>query len=186
MRRVHHAMLAGVAGMLLASCGSEPPPQSPPPAPSSSSSSSPSSTPSPEPTPELMPEAAEAYRAAAEQYPDVDGNLDRCTLETPLTDKACGSALKAASKVAAGTAERLRAMDELRHGAVISAADQVDADFSQVGQSIPCYGLSSAQPPPPPLRAEAQSICAEAAAITKTEWNLFRSQVEIASGADLG
>jgi hypothetical protein len=65
-----------------------------------------------------------------------------------------------------------------RYDAAIGAADQLDESFSQLEQPVPCYGLGSA----PEQTSQAQSICVEAAAIAKTRWNIFISQIELSSG----
>lgn len=44
---------------------------------------------------------------------------------------------------------------------------------------IPCYGLSDAPAPPPPLEAEAQSICNEGAGIMKISWNIVLTEVSL-------
>jgi hypothetical protein len=113
-------------------------------------------------------------------YPGADP--DRCTRSTPLTDKACGAAITAASRVAADTAQRLRARNpeyaELLYGGVLTTAARFQDTLRPLRDTIPCYGLSDKPQPPAPLRVGAQSICAEAADIAKVTWRIFLTQVE--------
>lgn len=67
---------------------------------------------------------------------------------------------------------------ELLYGAVLATATQFQGTLSQLRDPIPCYGLSDKPQPPPPLRAETQSICAEAADIAKVTWRIFLTQIE--------
>lgn len=113
-------------------------------------------------------------------HPGAD--LDNCTTGTSLDDKDCGAALSAAAKVAADTERRLRReepeyADEL-YSAVFLTTSAVQGDLERLRHPIPCYGLSDEPQPPPPLRAEAESICAEAADIFKSEYGIFLGTVE--------
>jgi hypothetical protein len=121
-----------------------------------------------------------ALRAAMAAHPGVD--LDRCDRQTPLNDKACGAALTAAGKVAADTARRLRAASpehaDLLYGGFFVLVDSFQDSLRRLRDPIPCYRLSRKPQPPPPLRAEAQSICAEGADIAKVKWRIILSQVE--------
>ncbi|WP_220447255.1 hypothetical protein, partial [Nonomuraea deserti] len=132
-------------------------------------------------TPKVTRNVRDAFRAAMDAHPGA-GNLDKCTRRTPLTSKACGRALAAAVKVATGTARRLRKRDpeyaDLLYGAALLTAGEMQEMLTRLRDPIPCYGLSDAPQPPPPLRAEAQEICAEAADITKSTWRIFLAQVE--------
>jgi hypothetical protein len=175
----HRLLLTLVCGALLTACGENPPTAAP-------SSSAPAATTTtsqgrvPPTTDQLAADEQTAYRAAVAAHPGAD--LDKCDRDTKLTDKACGSALTAAGKIAAETARRLRAKSpeyaELLHGAVLFTAGEFQASFQQLRDPIPCYGLSDAPKPPAQLRAEAEGICAEAAAIAITKYRLFLNQVE--------
>lgn len=113
-------------------------------------------------------------------HPGAD--LDKCTRSTSLNDRECGAALTAAAKVAADTERRLRREEpehaDLLYSAVLLTTGPLQADIERLRHPIPCYGLSDEPQPPPPLRAEAESICAEAADIFKVEWRIFLSTVE--------
>ncbi|MEQ4717509.1 hypothetical protein [Nonomuraea sp. B19D2] len=83
--------------------------------------------------------------------------------------------------MAADTVRRLSKQDAESYFLVTQAADQFEKSLIALKRSIPCYGLSSAPSPPPPLRREAQALCAEGADIAKGYWRLFLTQIEIAS-----
>ncbi|MEO3798101.1 hypothetical protein ABGB14_48580 [Nonomuraea sp. B10E15] len=173
---------AVVVGMLVTSCADGPPPATP-----ATASPAPATTtagPSPSGsagTPKVTRDVQNAFRAAMDAHPGAD-KLDRCTRRTPLSSKTCGKALAAAVKVATGTARRLRKQNpeyaDLLYGAVLLTARDMQQMLTRMRDPIPCYGLSDAPQPPPPLRAEAQEICAEAADITKSTWRIFLAQVE--------
>ncbi|WP_166427521.1 hypothetical protein, partial [Nonomuraea mesophila] len=132
-------------------------------------------------TPKLTKDVQDAFEAAMAAHPGAS-ELDRCTRRTPLTSKACGRALAAAGKVVAGTARRLREQEpehaELLYGAVLLTARKMQEMLTRLRDPIPCYGLSDAPRPPPPLRGEAQEICAEGADLAKSTWRIFLAQVE--------
>jgi hypothetical protein len=121
-----------------------------------------------------------AFRTAGKAHPGAD--LDRCTRRTPLTDKKCGTALAAAEQVAEMTALLLRAEDpknaDLLYGPLFSVISEFQGSYRQLRDPIPCYGLSRKPQPPAELRAEAQSICAEAAAIMQVRWRLLLNMIE--------
>ncbi|MGI5215045.1 hypothetical protein [Plantactinospora sp. CA-290183] len=183
MRRFSPVLAAIAAGALLTACGGDPRPSPSSASPSTASApAAPAATQSTGPAVEspLTREQREAFRAAMARYPGAD--LDRCTRKTPLTDRACGAAITAANRVAADTVRRLRARNpehfDLLYGGLSTMTAEMRADLTRLGESIPCYGLSDAAPPPAPLRAEAQSICAEGADIFKVRWRIFRTQVD--------
>jgi hypothetical protein len=169
---------------LLAACSDGSPTTAPPSAGPASSPSTevPSAAPSSAPptTSALADDERVAYRAATARHPGAD--LDKCGRRTRLTDKACGAALTAAGRVAADTERRLRAKSpehaDLLYGGTLLAASAYQDSLQQLRDPIPCYGLSDAPEPPPPLRAEAEGICVDAAAIAKVRWRIFLSQVE--------
>ncbi|MEO3799281.1 hypothetical protein [Nonomuraea sp. B1E8] len=178
---------AVVVGMLVTACADGPPPATPAttapatasPAPATTAAGpSPSGSPA---TPKVTQDVQNAFRAAMDAHPGAD-KLDKCTRRTPLSSRTCGKALAAAVKVAAGTARRLRKQypehADLLYGGVLLAASDMQEMLTRMRDPIPCYGLSDAPQPPPPLRAEAQEICAEAADITKSTWRIFLAQVE--------
>ncbi|HEY3611022.1 MAG TPA: hypothetical protein VGL06_26235, partial [Pseudonocardiaceae bacterium] len=167
-----------VAGLLLlTACGGNPPT---PKAAQSHPRPAPTASPTPAPTPTLYPQVADAYKAAAAANPHV--NFDLCTATTPLTDRTCGAVFTAASNVATATERKLNALDPVTYAPVTDVADKFVTSLDQLELPIPCYGLGSASPPPPQLVAQAQAICAEAAAIAKTGWNIFLSEIDILSG----
>ncbi|MFV0138239.1 hypothetical protein ACLGIH_34735 [Streptomyces sp. HMX87] len=112
-------------------------------------------------------------------HPGAD--LDKCTKSTALDDTDCGAAITAAEQVAADTERRLRQKDpenaELLYGPALLTAGAVQDGVDRLRHPIPCYGLSDEPQPPPPLRAEAESICAEGADILKGEWRIFLTTV---------
>jgi hypothetical protein len=173
MRWARHLLLTVIAGTMLLACGSTPPPATPSrptasAAPASSVAPASSETPASSPPPttsKLTQDTQDAFRAAMKAHPGA--NFDKCTRSTPLTDTACGAGIRAASKVAADTARRLRQQDpkyaDVLYGSVLTTANSFQGDVDRLRDPIPCYGLSDKPEPPPPLRAEAQSICAEGA-----------------------
>jgi hypothetical protein len=178
MGRVGHVTPAVVAALLLlTACGGNPPTQK---AAQSHPRPTPTAGPTATPTPTLYPQVADAYKAAAAANPPV--NFGLCTATTPLTDKTCGAVFTAASNVATATEQKLSALDPATYAPVADVADKFVTSLNQLEQPIPCYGLGSASPPPPPLVAQAQSICAEAAAIAETGWRIFLSEIDILSG----
>ncbi|SDN54963.1 hypothetical protein SAMN04487981_105405 [Streptomyces sp. cf386] len=122
----------------------------------------------------------DAYEDAKDAHPGAD--VDNCTTSTSLDDTDCGAALTAAGKVAADTERRLRRKDpeyaDELYSAVFLTTSAVQGDLERLRHPIPCYGLSDEPQPPPPLRTEAESICAEAADIFKIEYRIFLSTVE--------
>ncbi|WP_399139634.1 hypothetical protein Q3A86_19545 [Streptomyces sp. NBUA17] len=184
-------LLPAVAAVaLLSACGGAPaepgaPSASPPassPASRPSSPAPPSAPASSEPptTSPLARDIQAAFQAATKAHPGAA--LDTCTTDAPLDDADCGAALTAAGKVAADTERRLRQKDpenaDLLYGAALTTAGAVQDGLARLRHPIPCYGLSEAPQPPPPLHAEAESICAEAADLTRSEWGIFLSTVE--------
>ncbi|WP_180268679.1 hypothetical protein [Streptomyces sp. Ru87] len=186
LRRARGPLSLVVLAALVTACGSASSPDTP--SSPTRSTAPPSSSPAPdagtssEPpaTSELTRDAQDAFKAAKAEHPGAD--LDQCTLTTPLDDTACGKAITAADQVASDTARRLREREpehaDLLYGAVLSAAAGFRDTLGPLRDTIPCYGLSDEPQPPPPLRAEAESICAEGADIAKTAWGIFLSQVE--------
>lgn len=170
--------------LLLTACGGdqEPTEETTPPSSPSRSVPAPATTPATttEGQAQLTQQVATIYQTVAAQHPPV--NFDLCGPATPLGDQACGTTLTASAAVATGVAQQLATLDTDRFAAVTAAANQVLGGLRQAVQSIPCYGLSDAPPPPPELTAEAQGICADGANIAATEWGLFLSQLELASG----
>jgi hypothetical protein len=178
MGRLDRLLPVVAAATLLTACGDASGDAPPPVAPPSSAppSASPTASASAD-TSHLKQQQRDAFQAAMAAYPGAD--LDKCTLAAPLNDQACGAALTAASNVAADTALRLRASSpeyaDLLYPAVFTTADAVQDAVEQLRDPIPCYGLSNLPQPPPPLMAEAQSICAEGADIAKATWRIFLS-----------
>ena len=184
---VRVALPAAVAMTLLAACGAgsggspsatgspSPAPSTAPAAPTGTPSASVTSAPSS--PPELTKDSREALRAAMAAHPGAD--LDACTQETPLNDAACGAAITAADRVAADTARRLRQKFPEHawtlHGSTLTTAAAFRSWLDKLRDPIPCYGLSDAPQPPPPLRQDARSICADAASIARDHWRLFLS-----------
>ena len=166
-----------VCGALLTACGENPPT-------AASSAPVPATTTSPgsvsPTTDQLAADEQAAYRAAVAAHPGAD--LDKCDRDAKLTDKACGAALTAAGRIATETARRLRAKSPKYavqlYGAVLFTAAEFQASFQQLRDPIPCYGLSDAPKPPAQLRAEAEGICVDAAAIAIAKYQIFLSQVE--------
>jgi len=167
-----------VCGVLVTACGENRPTAAPSSAPVSATAISPGSV-APT-TNQLAADEKAAYRAAVAAHPGAD--LDKCDRDTKLTDKACGAALTAAGRVAAETARRLRAKSpkhaDLLYGAVLFTAAEFQASLQQLRDPIPCYGLSDAPKPPAQLRAEAEGICVDAAAIAIATYQIFLGQVE--------
>ncbi|WP_399880342.1 hypothetical protein ACGH7X_00865 [Streptomyces sp. BBFR51] len=114
-------------------------------------------------------------------HPGAD--LDKCGMNASLDDADCGAALVAAERVAADTGRRLRRKGaehaDLLYGAALLAAGAVQDGVDRLRHPIPCYGLSDEPQPPPPLRAEAEDICAEGADIAKGEWQIFLTTVAL-------
>ncbi|MFF5477626.1 hypothetical protein ACFY5C_09820 [Streptomyces sp. NPDC012935] len=85
-----------------------------------------------------------------------------------------GAPLTAAEKVAADTERRPRVKDpeyaDVSYSAVFLTTGAVQDGIDRLRGPIPCYGLSDAGEPPPPLRAEAESMWAEGADIFESEW----------------
>ncbi|AZQ39338.1 hypothetical protein EJ357_42820 [Streptomyces cyaneochromogenes] len=180
IRRIRPLLPAVAAGVLLTGCGGDPAPATPSKSPVTTSAAAAPSSSAPATTSPLTQDIQDAYQAAVDAHPGAD--LDNCTTGTSLDDKDCGAALRAAAKVAADTERRLRRedpeyADEL-YGAVFLTTSAVQGDLDRLRHPIPCYGLSDEPQPPPPLRAEAESICAEAADIFKIEYGIFLSTVE--------
>jgi len=171
----------GIVGVpLLVSCGVERSGASAPPSTSRSASTSLSTTAVPTTTTVAAasaPEVRQAFDAAAARYPNLDVGL--CTFTTPLTDPTCGAMLAAVNDIATTAAQTLAAQGNPLHGPVLSAAADVGSAYAQLLDPIPCYGLSAAPPPPPPLVAEATDLCAEGADITKSYWNILRTEVSL-------
>lgn len=170
--------------LALAGCGGEP---ARPPAPASSapvpapSSATPSASIAATPTRDyLQDEMRKAFRTAMKAHPGA--NLDRCTRTTPLGDKKCGKALAAAEQVAETTGIVLRASDpknaDLLYGGAFGLINQFLGTYGQLRDPVPCYGLSKKPQPPAQLRAEAEAICTEAAAITKVSWDILVGQFQ--------
>jgi hypothetical protein len=182
MTRAHRRLAALACVALLTACTDGPPAAAPPSAGPARSPSTEVAAPSGAPPTTSRPADDEraAYRAAAARYPGAD--LDKCGRRTRLTDKACGTALSTAGRVAADTERRLRAASpehaDLLYGGTLLAASAYQDALQQLRDPIPCYGLSDAPEPPPPLRGEAEGICVDAAAIAKVRWRIFLSQVE--------
>jgi hypothetical protein len=179
MGRSRHLLLALAAGTLLTACGADSPSAAPPSAPAAASPTAATPSQTPDLSARLAQDAREAFETATAAHPGAD--LDQCTRDTPLDDEDCGAALTAASQVAADTARRLREESpeyaELFYGNVFVTIGEFQGSLRQLRDPIPCYGLSDASEPPPPLRAEAESICAEAADIAKVIWRIFVDQV---------
>ncbi|MFC8089600.1 hypothetical protein [Streptomyces sp. NPDC057301] len=183
IRRTWPLPLVVAAGVLMAACSGDPAPAEPTPSPARSSESAtasavPDSSASAT-TSQLTRDIKAAYDAATDAYPDVD--LDKCARTTSLDDRRCGAALTAAENVAADTERRLRVKKpeyaDVLYSDVFLTTSAVQDGIDRLRDPIPCYGLSDAAEPPPPLRAEAESICAEGADIFKSEWGIFLSSV---------
>ncbi|MFC8566314.1 hypothetical protein ACFUIW_11210 [Streptomyces sp. NPDC057245] len=189
IRRRRHLLLAVAAGALLTACGGDPEPAAHPaprpasPTQASASATPPSSAPASSEPPTTSPveqDVQDAFDAAMKAHPGAAPAT--CTENAPLDDADCGAALRAAEKAAADTERRLRRKDpenaDLLYGAALTTAGAVQDGMARLRDPIPCYGLSDAPQPPPPLLAEAESICAEAAGLTWSEWGIFLTAVE--------
>mgnify|MGYP001213165446 FL=1 len=196
MRQIRYPLLVTITGALLVGCGTDGSSgTAPSPAVSSATLSAtgadatpaatpagptPSSTAPPETSP-LTREKQAALRAAIAMHSAPD--LGRCTRSTPLTNRACGRELTTAGKVVNETVRRLRASQPehatLLYGPILATAAELRKDLERLRDPIPCYGLSDAPQPPPPLAAEAQEICAEAADIVKTRYRVFLTQIDV-------
>ncbi len=172
-------VVLGVVGVpLLLSCGVE---RTGTPTPPSSSTAMSTTTAVPTTTTTVAvastPEVRQAFDAAAARHPNLDVEL--CAFTTPLTDTTCGATMAAVNDIATTAAQTLAAQNNPLHQPVLSAAAEVGSAYAQLLDPIPCYGLSNAPAPPPPLVTEATNLCAEAADITKGYWRILLTEVAL-------
>jgi hypothetical protein len=175
-------LLPGIVVLsLLGACGVErtgpPPPTTEPTTEVETTAETTPATTSEAPLTATAPEVRQAYDAAAASYPNLDPEV--CTLTTRLGDETCGQALSAMNEIAGVTAQSLGAQNNPVHQPVLSAATDVGRSYAALLDPVPCYGLSEAQAPPPPLEEEARGLCAEGADIMKLSWNIFLSEVSL-------